>query len=59
MDLYGSGKVTEVEEFGGYYTAVVLGTKPYRVSISFGTINMVIALAILVKGMCFANIWLL
>lgn len=35
MDLYESGKVTEVEEFGGYYTAVFLGTKPYRISISF------------------------
>jgi len=34
VGLYESGKVTEIEELGGYYSAVVLGTKPYRVSIS-------------------------
>lgn len=32
--VYESGKVTEVELFGGWYSAVVLGTEPYRVSIS-------------------------
>jgi len=34
VGLYDSGKVTETEELGGYYSAVVLGTKPYRVSVS-------------------------
>jgi len=34
VGLYESGKVTEVEEFGSDFTAVVLGTKPYRVSVS-------------------------
>ena len=34
VGLYESGKVTEVEELGGYYSAVVLGTKPYSVSVS-------------------------
>ncbi|MFH0772441.1 MAG: SWIM zinc finger family protein [Candidatus Omnitrophota bacterium] len=34
VGLYDNGKVTEAEEYGGNYTAVVLGTKPYRVSIS-------------------------
>ena len=34
VGLYESGKVTEVEEFGKYYSAIVLGTKPYHVSIS-------------------------
>jgi len=34
IKLYESGKVTEVEELFGDYTAVVLGTKPYRVSVS-------------------------
>ncbi|MFH1519519.1 MAG: SWIM zinc finger family protein [Candidatus Omnitrophota bacterium] len=34
VGLYDSGKVTEVEEWGGGYTAVVLGTEPYRVSVS-------------------------
>jgi len=34
VDLYESGKVTEVEQLGGYYSAVVLGTEPYRVSVS-------------------------
>jgi hypothetical protein len=34
VGLYENGKVTEVEEWGGNYTAVVLGTKPYRVSVS-------------------------
>ena len=32
--LYERGKVTEVGEVLGDYTAVVLGTKPYRVSVS-------------------------
>ncbi len=31
--LYGSGKVTQVEEGIRYYSAVVLGTNPYRVSV--------------------------
>jgi len=34
VGLYESGKVTEVETLGSDYTAVVLGTKPYRVSVS-------------------------
>ena len=34
VDLYESGKVTEVKEALGDFTAVVLGTKPYRVSVS-------------------------
>src|SRR3989338_9426754 len=34
VDLYESGKVTEVKEAFGDFTAVVLGTKPYRVSVS-------------------------
>ena len=34
VGLYESGQVTEVEEFGGHYYAIVQGTKPYRVSIS-------------------------
>lgn len=34
VGLYESGKVTEVEQMGGYYFALVLGTKPYRVSVS-------------------------
>ena len=34
VGLYESGKVTEVEQLGGHYTAVVLGTEPYRVSVS-------------------------
>ncbi|MBU4484362.1 hypothetical protein KKA47_02960 [bacterium] len=34
VGLYEGGKVAEVEELGGYYSAVVLGTKPYRVSMS-------------------------
>jgi uncharacterized Zn finger protein len=34
VGLYESGKVTEVESLGGYYSAVVLGTEPYRVSVS-------------------------
>jgi hypothetical protein len=34
VGLYESGKVTELETLGGYYSAVVLGTEPYRVSIS-------------------------
>ena len=32
--LYESGKVTEVETLGGYYSAVIHGTEPYRVSVS-------------------------
>ncbi|NOX97266.1 MAG: hypothetical protein GXO98_04240 [Nitrospirae bacterium] len=34
VGLYEHGKVTKVKELGGDYTAVVLGTKPYRVSVS-------------------------
>lgn len=34
VGLYESGKVTDVEALGGYYSAVVLGTEPYRVSVS-------------------------
>lgn len=34
VGLYESGKLTEVEALGGYYSAVVLGTEPYRVSVS-------------------------
>lgn len=34
VDLYESAKVTKVEEKFGAFTALVLGTKPYRVSIS-------------------------
>ena len=34
VGLYESGKVTEVEEAFGDFTAIVLGTKPYRVSVS-------------------------
>lgn len=34
VGLYESGKITEVETLGGYYSAVVLGTEPYRVSVS-------------------------
>ncbi len=34
MGLYESGKVTEVEQLGEGYTAVILGTEPYRVSVS-------------------------
>ena len=34
VDLYESGKVMEIEQLGGYYSAVVLGTEPYRVSVS-------------------------
>jgi hypothetical protein len=34
VGLYESGKVTEVEASGIYYSAVVLGTTPYRVSVS-------------------------
>lgn len=34
VGLYESGKVTEIEQLGGYYSAVVLGTEPYRVSVS-------------------------
>ena len=34
VDLYESGKVTEVKEAFGDFTAVVLGTQPYRVSVS-------------------------
>ncbi len=34
VDLYESGKVTEVKEAFGGFSAIVLGTKPYRVSVS-------------------------
>jgi len=34
VGLYENGKVTKVEQLGGYYSAVVLGTEPYRVSVS-------------------------
>ena len=34
VDLYERGKVTEVKEAFGDFSAVVLGTKPYRVSVS-------------------------
>lgn len=34
VGLYESGKVTEVETLGRDYSAIVLGTKPYRVSVS-------------------------
>lgn len=34
VGLYESSKVTKVKALGGYYSAVVLGTEPYRVSIS-------------------------
>ena len=34
VGLYESGKVTEVETLGGYYSAVVQGTESYRVSVS-------------------------
>ncbi|MBL7197153.1 MAG: SWIM zinc finger family protein [Candidatus Omnitrophica bacterium] len=34
VGLYESGKVTEVEEAFGDFTALVLGAKPYRVSVS-------------------------
>ena len=33
VDLYGSGKVTRFEEGIGSYSALVLGSRPYRVSI--------------------------
>lgn len=33
IGLYESGKVTKFEEGIGTYSAVVLGTKPYRVSV--------------------------
>lgn len=32
--LYANGKVTEIEQIGGHYSAVVRGTEPYRVSVS-------------------------
>jgi len=34
VGLYESGKVTEVETLGGYFSAVVQGTESYRVSVS-------------------------
>lgn len=34
VGLYECGKVTEIDQLGGYYSALVLGTKPYRVSVS-------------------------
>ena len=39
VDLYENGKVTEVEERFGAFIAVVIGTKPYRVSISVHRYN--------------------
>ncbi len=33
VGLYESSKVAEVETLGGYYSAVVQGTNPYRVSV--------------------------
>jgi uncharacterized Zn finger protein len=33
VDLYEKGKVTQFKEGIGSYSAVVLGTKPYRVSV--------------------------
>ena len=33
VDLYETGKVTKFEEGIGAYSAVVMGTKPYRVSV--------------------------
>lgn len=35
VGLYESGKVTKVDAAGGHYFADVLGTEPYRVSVSF------------------------
>lgn len=34
VGLYESGKVTQVDTLGGYYSAVVQGTSPYHVSVS-------------------------
>ena len=34
VGLYECGKVTEIGQLGGYYSALVLGAKPYRVSVS-------------------------
>jgi len=34
VGLYENGNVTKAETLGGYYSAVVLGTEPYRVSVS-------------------------
>lgn len=34
VGLYEGGKVTEVEQLGGCYSAIVRGTQPYRVSVS-------------------------
>ena len=34
VGIYESGKVTEIDQLGGYYSAFVLGAKPYRVSLS-------------------------
>jgi hypothetical protein len=39
VDLYENGKVKEVKEEMGAFTAVVLGTKPYRVSVSVHRYN--------------------
>ena len=33
VNLYGGGKVTEFKERFGGYSAIVLGTKPYQVSV--------------------------
>ena len=55
--LYESGKVTQFEEGIRSYSAVVLGTKPYRVSIEAAVTTTATALAILDKMIPFANIW--
>ena len=34
VGLFESGKVTKIGQLGEYYSALVLGTKPYRVSVS-------------------------
>lgn len=34
VSLYECGKVTEIEQMGEYYSAIVIGTQPYRVSVS-------------------------
>lgn len=34
VNLYETGKVMEIEQMGGHYSAIVRGTEPYRVSVS-------------------------
>jgi len=34
VGIYESGKMTEIEQLGGYYSALSMGTKLYRVSVS-------------------------